>query len=55
MFIPAVKQTNDDEMSDVSLDPYINGMVEDYTFFFSNDEDPIDPNSAALANELESR
>ena len=46
--------TDEDDMSDVSLDAYFNDM-EDYQFLFSDDEDAIDPNSAALANEIESR
>ena len=48
------RTNEDDEMSDMSLDDYFNGM-EDFPFLFSDDDDAIDPNSVALANELESR
>ena len=48
------RTNEEDEMSDVSLDDFFNSM-EDFSFLFSDDDDAIDPNSVALANELESR
>ena len=44
---------NEDDVSDVSLDDYFND-TEDFPFLFSDDDDAIDPNSLALANEIES-
>ena len=46
--------TDEDNASAVSLDDYFNDL-EDYLFLFSDDEDAIDPNSLALAHEIESR
>ena len=50
----SIRVADDDVSSEVSLDDYFVGM-EDFPFFVADEEDAIDPNSAALAREIESR
>ena len=49
----SIRVADDDVSSEVSLDDYFVGM-EDFPFFVADEEDAIDPNSAALAREIES-
>ena len=52
--LPGGIHVDNDDVSEVSMDDYFTGM-EDFPYFFADDEDAIDPNSAALAHELERR